>query len=125
LLLVDLTDVGYGLGTQVAYAMDLAGMYANKNTIPNEPCSPFYPSGLRLGTPLVTTRGMKEKEMEQIGKWIAQVVKLVKQHELPKEQTERGPFIKEFKKKIVDDAALARIRKEVKAMAEQFPLFTW
>jgi glycine hydroxymethyltransferase len=125
LLLVDLTDVGYGLGTQVAYAMDLAGMYANKNTIPNEPCSPFYPSGLRLGTPLVTTRGMKEKEMVQIAKWIAQVVEHVKQYELPKEQQARGPFIKEFKKKIADDKKLAGIRKEVKAMAEQFPLFTW
>lgn len=125
LILVDLTPQGYGLGTQVAYALDLAGIYANRNSIPHEPCSPFYPSGLRLGTPLVTTRGMKEAEMKQIGQWIARVVEHVKQYELPLEQKERGAFIKDFKKKIEGDVTLQQIRQEVKTMATKFPLFRW
>lgn len=125
LILIDLTDQGFGLGTQVAFALDVAGIYANKNTIPNEPCSPFYPSGLRIGTPLVTTRGMKEREMEQIAAWIAQVVELVKKHQLPKKQSERNSFIKQFKKEMKNDAVLLKIRTEVTALASTFPLFQW
>lgn len=125
LMLIDLTPQGFGLGTQVAYAMDLAGIYANRNSIPHEPCSPFYPSGVRLGTPLVTTRGMKEAEMKQIAKWIAQVVELVKDYELPQERKERSSFIKKFRQEIKDNAELKKIRVEVKELATKFPLFTW
>ena len=99
LMLIDLTPQGFGLGTQVAFAMDVAGMYANRNSIPHEPCSPFYPSGIRLGTPLVTTRGMKEAEMNQIAGWIAQVVEIVKDYELPQDRKDRSKFIKEFREK--------------------------
>ena len=123
LMVVDLTPQGFGLGTQVAYAMDVAGMYANRNSIPHEPCSPFYPSGVRLGTPLVTTRGMKEVEMKQIGKWIAQVVEVVKEYELPAERKERSAFVKDFRKKIKDDKELLELRQEVVALAKKFPLF--
>jgi glycine hydroxymethyltransferase len=125
LMVIDLTNLSDGLGTQVAYAMDVAGMYANRNTVPHEPCSPFYPSGVRLGTPLVTTRGMKEAEMEQIARWIAAVVERVKDHELPTDKKERTRFIQEFRKIADKDEALLKIRKEVKALATQFPLFQW
>lgn len=126
LILVDLTPQGYGFGTQVAYAMDVAGIYANRNTIPHEPCSPFYPSGLRLGTPLVTTRGMKEAEMKQIAKWIAQVVEICQEYgELPQEQKLRNAFVKEVKAKADADQRLKAMAKEVAAMAKQFPLFAW
>jgi glycine hydroxymethyltransferase len=125
LMLIDLTPQGFGLGTQVAFAMDVAGMYANRNSIPHEPCSPFYPSGIRLGTPLVTTRGMKEAEMKQIAGWISQVVKLVKEDELPEERKERSSFVKEFRKKIENNEELLKIRQEVTAMAKKFPLFKW
>lgn len=125
LILVDLTTKGYGLGTQVAFAMDVAGMYANKNTIPNEPCSPFYPSGLRLGTPLITTRGMKEAQMVQIAEWIAQVVEHVKSEELPQEREQRTAFLREFKKRAKQDEKLRSIREEVTKMATEFPLFQW
>ncbi len=125
LMVIDLTSLSDGLGTQAAYAMDIAGMYANRNAIPNEPCSPFYPSGIRIGTPLVTTRGMKEKEMEQIGKWIARVVEIVKDETLPKEKKERSRFIRDFRKRINTNPDLLAIRDEVKRMAEQFPLFQW
>ncbi len=125
LMLIDLTPQGFGLGTQVAFAMDVAGMYANRNSIPHEPCSPFYPSGVRLGTPLVTTRGMKETEMKQIAIWIAQVVELVKEYELPEERKNRSSFVKEFRQKVIKNEKLLAIRQEVISMAKKFPLFVW
>lgn len=125
LMVVDLTTLGRGLGKQVAVAMDVAGIYANRNTIPNEPVSPFYPSGVRLGTPLVTTRGMREKEMVQIGKWIAQVANHVKQHELPKDKLDQKEFFKKFKKDIKTDKLLLNIFDEVKQLTKNFPLFQW
>jgi glycine hydroxymethyltransferase len=125
LMLVDLTTLGYGLGKQVAVAMDVAGIYANRNTIPNEPVSPFYPSGIRLGTPLVTTRGMKEPEMKLIAHWIARVAKHVKDAELPKEQTDRRAFLKQYMRDIQKDKELLSIFDEVKQMTKTFPLFQW
>ena len=55
-------------------ALEEAGITVNKNTIPGEPASPFYPSGIRLGTPALTTRGMKEKDMSKIASWITAVI---------------------------------------------------
>lgn len=75
LILVDLTNYGIGLGKSVAVALEEAGIVTNANSIPNDPSTPFKPSGLRLGTPMITTRGMKESEMRKIGLWISQVVK--------------------------------------------------
>lgn len=123
LIVVDLTPHRISLGTQVAYAMDVAGMYANRNTIPNEPGTPFYPSGLRLGTPMVTTRGMKEAEMAQIGQWIAQVVEHVRNETLPQDPKQRAVFVREFKAQADEDTFLLALRDEVKALATQFPLF--
>lgn len=125
LMLIDLTKQGYGLGTQVAFALDVAGIYANRNSIPHEPCSPFYPSGIRIGTPLVTTRGMKEAEMKQIATWMAQVVELTKSYELPQDKVARNAFIKQFKAEISQHPELLAIRQEVTVLAGKFPLFTW
>ncbi|MCB0100170.1 MAG: hypothetical protein KDE46_30770, partial [Caldilineaceae bacterium] len=96
LMVVDFTPYSEGLGTQVAFALDVAGIYANRNAIPNEPCSPFYPSGLRVGTPLVTTRGMGEAEMVQIADWIAQVTEHVQDATLPEDRKARAAFIARF-----------------------------
>jgi len=74
LMLLDLTDQGI-TGLEAETALGKAGITVNKNTIPNETKSPFVTSGLRVGTPAVTSRGMKEAEMRLIGAWIAQVVK--------------------------------------------------
>ncbi|MEM7336987.1 MAG: hypothetical protein AAF490_33260, partial [Chloroflexota bacterium] len=123
LMLIDLTNYSDGLGTQVAYAMDVAGMYANRNTVPDEPCSPFYPSGIRIGTPLITTRGMKEAEMVKIADWIAQVIEIVKDHKLPEVRKERRQFVANFQKKADANEQLLAIRKEVIATASQFPIF--
>lgn len=123
LMVIDLTPFSVGLGTQVAYAMDVAGMYANRNAIPDEPGSPFYPSGIRLGTPLVTTRGMKEAEMAQIGHWIARVVRHVQDEALPEERKEWAAFIRDFKSRADKDQVLLEIAGDVRALATRFPLF--
>lgn len=125
LMVVDLTPYGDGFGTQVAFALDVAGIYANRNTIPSEPCSPFYPSGLRLGTPLVTTRGMGVTEMKQIGDWIFQVIDHIKDDQLPSDKSRWSTFIYDFKLRRKADKYLLQIRKEVKSLASQYPLFSW
>ena len=74
LMLLDLTDQGI-TGLEAETALGKAAITVNKNTIPNETKSPFVTSGLRIGTPAVTSRGMKEAEMRLIGSWIANVIK--------------------------------------------------
>lgn len=123
LMVIDLTNISPGLGTQVAYAMDVAGLVANRNTVPNEPVSPFYPSGVRIGTPLVTTRGMKEPEMIQIADWISRVIEIVKDHTLPKEKTQRAQFVKQFRLWVDKNLELKRIRREVLDLTKEFPMF--
>jgi glycine hydroxymethyltransferase len=59
-------------------ALEIAGISMNKNTVPNEPFSPFYPSGVRMGTPIPTMRGMKEPEMKTIASYIHRVYEAVK-----------------------------------------------
>jgi glycine hydroxymethyltransferase len=75
LILVDLLPFGVGLGKEVAVALEKAGICCNANSIPEDPSTPFKPSGIRLGTPILTTRGMKEPEMKQVGKLIAYIIK--------------------------------------------------
>ena len=74
LMLVDLTNFGL-TGKAVEKQLDAAHITANKNTIPNDPQSPFVTSGIRLGTPAVTTRGMNTADMDQIAEAIATVIK--------------------------------------------------
>lgn len=73
LFLVDLTEKNI-TGKDAEAALGNAGITVNKNTIPKETRSPFITSGIRIGTPALTTKGMKEKEMETIGNWIADIV---------------------------------------------------
>ncbi|MEK7075984.1 MAG: serine hydroxymethyltransferase, partial [Patescibacteria group bacterium] len=73
LIVVDLRPKNL-TGKVVAEALEMAGIIVNKNSVPNDTASPFNPSGIRLGTPAVTTSGMKEKEMKIIAKYILQVV---------------------------------------------------
>lgn len=74
LLLIDLTDRGPGLGFDVSEALARAGIYTNRNMVPFDPSTPFKPSGIRLGVPVLTQRGMKEKDMEPVGEWITEIV---------------------------------------------------
>lgn len=95
LLLIDLRNKGI-LGKEAQNRLEKAGITINKNTIPFDPNPPFNPSGIRLGTPAITTRGMKEKEMKKIAFWISKVISKPK--------------------------AYIEIRKEVKKLCKKFPL---
>lgn len=81
LILMDLTNKGV-VGKEVQAALDRVGITLNKNTIPFDPNPPFNPSGIRFGTPAVTTRGMKEPEMEKIAHWMDQVITNIKDEEM-------------------------------------------
>jgi glycine hydroxymethyltransferase len=99
LMLVDVFAKGM-LGSEAEAALGKAGITVNKNAIPFDTNPPLKPSGIRIGTPAMTTRGMKEPEMEQIGRWIAEAL----EHRS-------------------DDKALDHIRHQVFELAEQFPLY--
>ncbi len=99
LLLIDLTGKGVE-GKPAAQGLDRAGLVTNYNTVPYDPRKPFNPSGVRLGTPSVTSRGMGPAEMELIGRWIDKGVQAVKAK---------------------DEATLDRIAAEVAELAVRFP----
>ncbi|HQI02626.1 MAG TPA: serine hydroxymethyltransferase [Deltaproteobacteria bacterium] len=99
LMLVDLTNKDI-TGKDAEAFLDRAWITVNKNTIPFETKSPFVTSGIRLGTPALTTRGMKEDEMRQVASFIAEVV------------DSKG-----------DDAVIEKVRKEVEALSSRFPIY--
>jgi glycine hydroxymethyltransferase len=99
LMLVDVFSKGM-LGSDAEKALDLAGITVNKNAIPFDTNPPMKPSGIRIGTPALTTRGMKEAEMLQIGRWIAEVLL-----------------------NRTDAAVLGNVRKQVLELCEAFPLY--
>jgi glycine hydroxymethyltransferase len=101
LMLVDVFAKGM-LGSEAETALHEAGITVNKNAIPFDTNPPLKPSGVRIGTPALTTRGMKEAEMRLIGRWIVEAL-------------ERRN----------DSTALARIRGQVLELADQFPLYGW
>jgi glycine hydroxymethyltransferase len=124
MILIDLTPFGKGKGVFLQDAMDEANLTANKNTIPGEPASAFYPSGLRLGTPAITTRGMKEPEMDIIGKWIADIAKEVcKGEELPDDKEKRNAVLRNFKQDMKSNQTVARTKNEVIELCRKFPLY--
>ena len=97
LMLVDLTNFGL-TGKAVEKLLDAAHITCNKNTIPNDPQSPFVTSGIRLGTPAVTSRGMNTEDMEQIAEAVALVIR-VGEEKIPEARaivqtlTDRYPLI--------------------------------
>ncbi len=97
LIVVDLTNKK-AIGKKAAQALDRAGIICNYNTVPFDPRKPFSPSGIRLGTPAVTSRGMREPEMRQIGAWLDTVVA-----------------------NIDDEGVIARIAGEIREFSRQFP----
>ena len=102
LMLVDLTSAADGsiTGKDAETWLDQAGITVNKNTIPNEKRSPFIASGIRIGVPALSTRGMDTSEMKEIGTWICQVLQ------------SKG-----------DSAKLISIKNQVKKLCSRFPLY--
>jgi glycine hydroxymethyltransferase len=100
-MLIDVFQKGM-LGSEAEHALGEAGITVNKNAIPYDTNPPMKPSGIRIGTPALTTRGMKEPEMRVIAGWIAQAL----EHR-------------------ADAAKLRQIRGQVLEMAEKFPLYGW
>ncbi len=123
MILVDLTPIGKGMGLYAQEALDKAGIIVNKNTIPGEPFSPFYPSGIRLGTPAVTTRGMKEQEMKLIGSYIAEVVGEIRNYSMPEDKETRQEYIAKFRKEIGKNKNIKKVKKEVVALCKKFPIY--
>lgn len=99
LFLIDLTDKSY-TGKDADAALGNAYITVNKNTVPNDPRSPFVTSGLRVGTPAVTTRGFKEEEMRLLANWMSDVLD-----------------------DIQDVKTQERVRKEVIALCQKFPVY--
>ncbi|MBU5689598.1 MAG: serine hydroxymethyltransferase [Candidatus Aenigmarchaeota archaeon] len=122
MVLIDLTPFGPGKGLFAQEALDLAGITVNKNTIPNDP-SPFYPSGLRCGTPALTTRGMKEEQMKEIADMITEVINEIKHYEMPTSKEERDFAIKKFREEIKSNKKIKEIRQKVLDLCKKFPLY--
>lgn len=121
LMVIDLRPQGV-IGNVVAEALEVAGIVVNRNSVPHDPNPPFYPSGIRLGTPAITTRGMGEKEMVQISKWIAAVIGEVSHYRLPKEKDERPEFFKSYQSELRKNKALLSIAESVKFLTRKFPV---
>lgn len=101
LMLIDLTPKGLtGKGKEVQNSLEEAGIFTNRNTIPYEPNTPFNPSGLRIGTPAVTTRGFKESEMKEIAKGISLVIDNYE-----------------------DKKIIQKVKKDILELCKQFPLY--
>lgn len=120
LLVLDFSKQSLGKGTLLAAALNAAGIVANRNTVPSD-TNPFYPSGVRIGTPAVTTRGMKEHEMKKIAEWIAEVVEIIKEEKLPEAKEQRQVFIAEFRARMQNDARIQVICNLVKDLCAQYP----
>lgn len=121
LILLDLSPEGPGRGVFLHEALEAAGMYANKNMVPDDPSTPFYPSGLRLGTPAITTRGMGLPEMEKIADWISRVSEYIKDARLPSDKETRLKFIKEFRAGL-NNAFYSDIKADVSKLCSKFPI---
>jgi glycine hydroxymethyltransferase len=110
------------VGNIVAEALEVAGIVTNRNSVPFDPNPPFYPSGVRLGSPAVTTRGMGEVEMKQIADWISHVIDRVREYRLPEVKEKRRPFMQEFRKEIGADETLLRVAADVERLCARFPM---
>jgi glycine hydroxymethyltransferase len=110
------------IGNIVAEALEAAHIVVNKNSVPHDPNPPFYPSGIRLGTPAATTRGMKEPEMKQIGEWIAEVIREVSDERLPDTPADRGPFMKRFRESLPGRKTVSFVAEKVTSLCKKFPV---
>lgn len=119
-----LMSVWKGRGQFMQDALDIAWITMNKNTIPNEPCSPFHPSGVRMGTPIMTMRGMKEVEMVQVGDWMKEVYDVISDFYYSENKEERKKISSEFNTYIKNNSKLQEIRQQVRELCKKFPIYS-
>jgi glycine hydroxymethyltransferase len=120
LIVVDLRPLGLS-GNVVAEALEAAGIVVNRNSVPNDQAPPFLPSGIRIGTPALTTRGMKEYEMKFIASLILKVIDHERPQKLPEEKEKRVEFMKTFRAGLSKDKFLKDIALEVRSLCKKFP----
>lgn len=122
---IDLTNKNLD-GWTVAWALEATGIICNRQTIPFDRKSSYYPSGLRLGTPALTTRGMKEREMRLIAGWIKDIVEYLQKMNLAdignRDKTKDQLARKIFKQKIFQEKFLLKIKSEVIIFCRRFPV---
>lgn len=120
---IDLRNKGIE-GWQAHVGLEMANIYGNKQTIPSDPKSPFFPSGYRLGTPAITTRGMKEKDMKQVAKFINEGVGILqKYHNKDIESDDKKIALharRAFKEKVRTSKEMISLQKKVKAFSKKF-----
>lgn len=122
LILIDLRNKRVN-GKVAALALDRAGIVGNKNSVPKDSMPPLYASGFRLGTPAITTRGLKEKEMKKIANWINEVVKELSGFMLPADdKMTRSKIMKKYREHIEANTKIAEIAKEVKKLCLKYTL---
>lgn len=121
LILIDLRNKEVN-GAVAAIALEAAGIVVNKNGVPFDKMPPFYPSGIRLGTPAITTRGMKENEMAKIAAWINRAIEEIKNEKLPDAKEKRANFMRDFRTRAAQNKKLLKIAAEVKSLCQKFPL---
>ena len=122
LILIDLRNKKVN-GRIAAFALEVGGIVTNMNGVPGDTMPPFYPSGIRLGTPAITTRGMTEEGMVRIAGWFNSVISEVSGEELPMDKAQRSAFFKEYKVRISKNKNLLKIAEEVKEFCKKFPIY--
>jgi glycine hydroxymethyltransferase len=122
LILIDLRNKGVN-GKIAALALEVAGMVTNMNGVPNDTNPPLWPSGIRLGTPAITTRGMKEKEMVKVAKWFNEAILVAQAYQLPDSKEERKAFMQKFRVEIYKNKQLLQIAKEVSALCKNYRIY--
>lgn len=122
LLVADVSDFGL-LGNTMAEACEVAGIVLNRNGVPFDPNPPFYPSGIRFGTPAITTRGMKKREMVVIAKWLLEIARSTSETAKKLGLSSTDQKSPENRKAILAKTkSLSSIRKEVLALCQKFPI---
>jgi glycine hydroxymethyltransferase len=122
LILIDLKNKGI-IGNLAAEALEAANIVLNRNSVPFDTNPPFYPSGIRMGTPGITSRGMKEKEMVKIATWISDIIddigRLQKEQKLSFDQVKKSAV---RQKLIASSQVIKEVKKEVLKLCQKFPI---
>jgi len=133
LILLDTHNKGIN-GSLLAEGLEAAGIVLNKNWVPGDEAPAFFPNGLRLGTPAVTSRGMKEKEMKRIAVWINRAVEAMRKFPFDyslwsevaygknKNLKKRQQLDEIFSELLKEDSEIKRIAREIKAFSQKFPV---